>query len=417
MDVRARIKLGIRRRRARSIRRLGISGAWGGGRRFGVGGVFRAGLFYLALVLFVAGFILTRGTGPRSGESISRGPGGFLAPGKGASLASEGPSFADIPREDAGLFSSFRTFISGGFITPSRVLTSGIPFLSQDRARGLSARGGLTPDARVSNPSVGGVPAQPESKLLEEGVERPRTSDDTLIRPELPPVKERRPSLPDAGRVREAPTKGWGEKPLVIIYHSHSSEAYKPTSGVNYVWGKPDGVIAVGRVLTRELENFYHIPVVHSEEIHDFPVWREAYMNSLITVTRLLKENPSAEVVIDIHRDSVPATIPAGGTVKFGARRAARVLIVVSNDKFGLPHPHWRENYAFAKYLAARAEEMYPGLVRGVDLRSDGRWNQHVHPRAIILEMGSVSNSRAEAEEAAVLMADVIASVLDDLRR
>lgn len=406
MDVRTRVKAAIRRRRLQSIKRRRLDRWWfrrhpyaGRGLRFQ--SVLRAALLYMSLVMFVAGFTVSKGV--RIGPSMKDETG---------STTNRLLSLEERVGQIGGRFRAGRELLS-----PAGLFAAEMPFLA-----GLEARGGA---ARMALMPASGSPKETEgyrSKLLEEATERPRSPESPIIPPELPEVPRRppgegRPLPPEGGRLRLAPVRGWGSKPLIAIYHSHSSEAYRPTSGENYVWGKPDGVITVGRLLAQELRTTYNIPVIHSEAIHDYPVWREAYMNSLVTITRILKENPSIEMVIDLHRDSVPVSIPAGGTIEIGGRRATRVFIVVTNDRFGLPHPNWRENYAFARYLAAKAEEMYPGLVRGVDLRSDGRWNQHVHPRAVIVEIGSVSNTREEAIWAARLMADVIASALDDLRR
>ncbi|NPV52778.1 MAG: hypothetical protein HPY71_04560 [Firmicutes bacterium] len=219
------------------------------------------------------------------------------------------------------------------------------------------------------------------------------------------------PGIQGGARNLEGP-----REPLVAIYHSHSSEAYRPTSGVDYVWGRPDGVIRVGDEVARVLTEKYNIPVIHSRKVHDFPKWREAYMNALPTIEGILEKHPSIEIVLDIHRDSIPVPAPIPRTVTIKGQKAARIFIVVSNDKFGLPHPRWRENFSFALQLNATLENLYPGLSRGVDLRDDGRWNQHVHPRAVILEIGSVNNTREEALAAARFVADAVAKTLSQIR-
>jgi stage II sporulation protein P len=183
------------------------------------------------------------------------------------------------------------------------------------------------------------------------------------------------------------------------------------------VWGSEEGVISVGAELAKALSEKYGIPVLHSRKIHDYPVWREAYINSHETVSSVLKEHPTIEMVFDVHRDAGTAGISASPTVEIDGQKAARVFIVVTTDRFGLPHPNWRENLAFAYYLNAKMDEMYPGLSRGINVRDDARWNQHVHSRAVILEIGCEQNTRQEAERAATLLADVVACVLEDIQR
>ncbi len=64
----------------------------------------------------------------------------------------------------------------------------------------------------------------------------------------------------------------------------------------------------------------------------------------------------------------------------------------------------------------AKLDEICPGLSRGVNVRNDARWNQHVHPRAVIVEIGSDKTKRQEAEVSAVYIADAISRILQDLK-
>lgn len=214
-----------------------------------------------------------------------------------------------------------------------------------------------------------------------------------------------------AGRL----SSSWGDSPLIAILHSHSSEAYRATSGADYLWGGDGGVIAVGDELASTLVGEFGVPVIHSRKVHDLPKWREAYVRAAGTIEEMLSAFPSIEMVLDIHRDAAPGPMDAGQTLQVNGQKSAKVLVVVSNDKFGLPHPRWTENLAFARQLDAKMTEMYPGLSRGVAVRSTGRFNQHLHHRAVILEIGATVNTLAEAKTAARLLARVLASLLRDI--
>lgn len=282
---------------------------------------------------------------------------------------------------------------------PRSLLDSGIPVLAGTRTAEAGELNRAKPAFSSSNPSSNANPGSDSGS-------RVASPDISEIKHQWNgPVSERR--VGKSGK--------WGSDPIIAIYHSHSSEAYRPTSGSNYVWGSSEGVIKVGDELVRRLVEKYDIPVVHSRKIHDFPKWRESYVNSFTTISGILKDDPSIEMVFDIHRDAVPPPAEGGDSVIIKGRRVARIFTVVTTDKFGLPHPKWRENLAFARYLTAKMDDMYPGLSRGIDVRNDARWNQHVHPRAVILEIGAVSNTREEAIEAAKLVADVVAAVLRDI--
>ncbi len=311
------------------------------------------------------------------------------------------------------LGSLMRALGSASFSEPVTFLTAAIPGFS---ASG-SGRGLATTLAERSGRGAGqaGLVSPASSVSLRSQTETARPSTPQV--PSPPSASEgARPGQSEQPSLVRGPSRRWGSEPLVFIYHSHSSEAYRLTSGTSYTWGSDQGVMRVGDALAAALTERYGIPVMHSREVHDYPVWRDAYANSLKTVSQALSEHPSIEMVLDIHRDAAASPAGAPTTIEIRGQRAARVFIVVTSDAFGLPHPNWRENLAFAYVLNAKMDEMYPGLSRGIDVRDDARWNQHVHNRAVILEIGSEENSRQEAEASASLVADVLASVLQDIQ-
>lgn len=200
--------------------------------------------------------------------------------------------------------------------------------------------------------------------------------------------------------------------PLVAIYNSHNGETYTPTHGVPRIDGKQGGVVDVARVLAEALENTYGIGTVRSEEMHDYPSYTLSYSNSLKTVEAILREHPSVEIVIDVHRDYQPTRAQSVATIN--GEKAARILLVVGNDARQI-HPRWRQNLAFANRLETKMDEMYPGLSRGIR-QLDGRYNQHLHQRALLVEVGSAENTLEEAKRSAELLADVLNEMLKEIQ-
>jgi stage II sporulation protein P len=124
------------------------------------------------------------------------------------------------------------------------------------------------------------------------------------------------------------------------------------------------------------------------------------------TVKQFLQEYSQIQVVIDVHRDAGLKT--RGDTlVKINGKDCAKIMIVV-----GTEHPNWEQNYAFAQKIEKKANELYPGLIKCVRLHKGRRYNQNLHTRALLLEIGSDLNKEEDALEAVKLMADVIAGVL-----
>jgi stage II sporulation protein P len=198
--------------------------------------------------------------------------------------------------------------------------------------------------------------------------------------------------------------------PLVAIYNTHNAETFVPTDGTYRLDGKNAGVVQVARTLADALTEKHGINVVRSERIHDYPKWSRSYANSEQTIKELLSAHPEIQILMDIHRD---AGLRRKESVIINGKETAKVLLIVGSNK-RLPHPAWRENLQFAQRLVAKMEDLYPGLSKGVRVQ-DGRYNQHMHRRAVLLEIGSTKNTLEEAKRAAELLAHVVAEVLRDM--
>lgn len=200
-------------------------------------------------------------------------------------------------------------------------------------------------------------------------------------------------------------------KPLVGLYTTHNHEIYAgEVKGVITQADEPKGVIKVAQVFENSLRDKYQIAAARSQQIHDYPDWNLSYTKSKETGKSLLSKNPSIQVLIDIHRD---AGIKNKQAVVIKGRTAATVLIIVGSAQ-RLDNPNWEKNKEFADKVKIKMDELYPGLCRGVRVQT-GRYNQHLHPHAILLEMGNAKNSLAEAEYSAELMAHVISEMLKDI--
>ena len=126
-----------------------------------------------------------------------------------------------------------------------------------------------------------------------------------------------------------------------------------------------------------------------------------------------LEENPGIRVVIDLHRDSLGGRrteylLPDG-------TESAQVMLLLTTGENGLYHPSWRENLKLGLELQNRMELDYPGLARPLYL-SPARYNQHLSPGALLVEVGTDANTLAEAKKAALLFAECLAQVLESHR-
>ncbi len=209
------------------------------------------------------------------------------------------------------------------------------------------------------------------------------------------------------------------EEPQVLIVHTHTSEAYTPDEEYSYVQDDNDrtlneqfNVVAVGNRVEQLLKDA-GISVIHDKTLNDYPSYSGSYSRMLEIIELYLAEYPSIRVVLDIHRDAViyeDGSRFAASTVIDG-KSAAQVMLVVGTNEGGLPHDGWEQNLAFALDIQSAADALYPGLMRPVNLRSS-RFNQHVSPGALIVEVGASGNTLGEALYGAELFAKALMNTL-----
>ena len=204
-----------------------------------------------------------------------------------------------------------------------------------------------------------------------------------------------------------------GDKPTVLIVHSHGTESYEKKenyteSSAYRTRNTKYNVVSVGAKLKKELEKG-GIQVIHDKTMHDSPSYANAYPNCRESVEKYLKKYPSIRLVLDIHRDSVEGS--DGKEMKFslnvGGKSVAKLMLVVGTDAAGLSHPEWPDNMALAVKLHAQLEKNTPGICRSISFRSQ-RFNQDLSPGALIVEVGSAGNTRAEALLGVELLAEGI---------
>ncbi len=182
---------------------------------------------------------------------------------------------------------------------------------------------------------------------------------------------------------------------LVAIYHTHNAESYLPSDGTHSIYGQ-GGIHKVGQAFTAALEE-KEVDVIHSEQLH-LPHDRGAYRRSRNTVLALLDHVP--DVIFDLHRDAAPIE---EYSVEIEGDWVAQVQFVV-----GRQNPAFHVTRQFAYDLKALADQVYPGLVKGVFM-GWGNYNQDLMPLKLLLEAGGHQNSREAAKDGIELFSDVVA--------
>lgn len=196
----------------------------------------------------------------------------------------------------------------------------------------------------------------------------------------------------------------------VLLVHTHTTECYFPNDRSD---NPEENMIAIGTEFKKILEQ-NGIPTLHITKVHDVP-YTTSYKKSLESVTNALKEYPTIEVVIDLHRDAIYGA--NGEKVRpitnLNSTEHAQVMLVCGTDEGGLPHPDWKENLSFALKVQNRMQESYPDLARPLDLRKE-RFNTHTTKKSVIFEIGSHGNTLEEAIRGARLAAQAVADTLNN---
>ncbi len=207
-------------------------------------------------------------------------------------------------------------------------------------------------------------------------------------------------------------------KKQILIYHTHgASETFKNSRG-NVV---EDTVVGVGTELTKELEkrgySVYHD--MRQYDRIDGKIDRSlAYNESLDGIQKIRSENPDIRVMIDLHRDSVGKGKHTYTTIR--GKKCAIVMFFngMSRNRSGniayLYNPNLQGNLAFSLQLKCKAMEYYDGFTKPIYLKGY-RYNLHLEPRSLLIELGNENNTVEEAKNAAAPLADVLDKVLSGI--
>lgn len=198
--------------------------------------------------------------------------------------------------------------------------------------------------------------------------------------------------------------------PQILIYHTHSQEGYADSKDESQT------VVGLGDYLAKLLEEKYGYRVLHHKGKYDLPDRDTAYSRSAPALEKIVKENPSLQVILDLHRDGVE-----NGTrlvQEVDGKQTATIMFfnglshtTAQGDIGYLANPNLADNLAFSFQLQLAAAENYPGFSRCIYLRGY-RYNLHYLPKSALVEVGAQTNTFQEALNAMGPLADIMDQVL-----
>ena len=204
-------------------------------------------------------------------------------------------------------------------------------------------------------------------------------------------------------------------RPRVLIYHTHTHEAYAQTAADPYreteSWRTEDqthSVVRVGEALAALLTD-YGFDVVHDTADYEYPKLNTAYARSLDMLET--KRGETFNLCVDLHRDAWDKSMAECAYV--GSQRAAQLMMLIGNGGNFDVKPDYEANLAFAARLTDRVNALCDGLCRPVMVKN-GRYNQHLFTPSVLIEVGHNLNTLEEALASMPVLAEALADLLKE---
>lgn len=200
--------------------------------------------------------------------------------------------------------------------------------------------------------------------------------------------------------------------PQILIFHTHSQEGFADSVPGD----SATSIVGVGERLAGILTDTYGYEVLHHTEAYDAECRDDAYSRALPGIEQVLRENPSIQVIIDLHRDEMPEETRL--VMDLDGRPTARFMFfngLSRTKKTGniayLYNENLDENLAFSFQMQVKAAEYYPGLTRKIYLKGY-RYNMHLRDKYLLVELGAQNNTVEEAMNACDPLAHILDMVL-----
>ena len=210
-------------------------------------------------------------------------------------------------------------------------------------------------------------------------------------------------------------------QPSVLIYHTYTSDSYELLDRGFYTverdirsTNNKENVVRIGDEICKCLESQGY-KTIHITDCFDTQ-YSGAYERSRQVVSEVLKANPSIQIVLDIHRDSI--YLKDGVRIKtvteIEGSKAAQILITTGCESGSVnDFPNWEKNLTFALNLQKQLTNDYSTLARPLTITSK-KMNMDLIPCALSVEIGTDANTLAEAIYSSRLFADSLAKVLKE---
>lgn len=228
----------------------------------------------------------------------------------------------------------------------------------------------------------------------------------------VPSVTSLRPQVLDLDKISQVDLRIEKNStvPQILVFHTHSQEKFADSeeNGMS--------IVNVGDRLVNLLQEQYGYNVIHLTDEFDMAGGvldrSEAYTYANTKLDEVLAQNPSIQVVIDLHRDGVDASKHL--VTEIDGKQTARIMLFngISYTKEQgeidyLPNPYITENLAMTYKMFLLGKINYPDLFRCIYI-SGYRYCLHHVPRSMLIEAGAQTNTYEEVYNAMEPLARLI---------
>lgn len=228
----------------------------------------------------------------------------------------------------------------------------------------------------------------------------------------VPSVTSLRPHVLDLDKISQVDLRIEKNStvPQILVFHTHSQEKFADSeeNGMS--------IVNVGDRLVSLLQEQYGYNVIHLTDEFDMAGGvldrSEAYTYANTKLDEVLAQNPSIQVVIDLHRDGVDASKHL--VTEIDGKQTARIMLFngISYTKEQgeidyLPNPYITENLAMTYKMFLLGKINYPDLFRCIYI-SGYRYCLHHVPRSMLIEAGAQTNTYEEVYNAMEPLARLI---------
>lgn len=208
-------------------------------------------------------------------------------------------------------------------------------------------------------------------------------------------------------------------EPVVLIYHTHSTESYIMTDNGEFSSDYPSrsddksiNMVRIGDEITAVLES-KGIGVVHDRTIYD-STYNGAYDKSRKSIERFLEKYPSIVITLDIHRDAIyyDDYTRVKPVEEINGEKAAQMMIIAGSEGGNVSSfPDWEKNLAFAVNLQKIANNKYKNLMKPIYF-CNRKYNMDLTHYSLLIEVGTDVNTLSEAAYSGRLLGDVLSDYI-----